>query len=159
MRMKMLLHQIPLITALSFAWMALAQQAEARTLWSGSFVDLSAIESTAAVGINYPAVGPRRICGIELKSHTMILHRRVWDDVAAGLSVYVVVDEDQSELSPVTEQAEGAKLTYRLSDLTAPYVNIWLRTRDESPLKEYFLRKLGGESNTSSVIAVALTCT
>jgi hypothetical protein len=132
--------------------------AHARTLWSGSFVQASVPEPVVRVGINYPARGTGKICGIEFKSHTMILHRRVWQAVADGLLVEVSFEDNWVELLPYTEQHEGARLSYLLPERAAAYANLRIAVRSGQALNAYFAAKLNPPSGNETMMIVAREC-
>ncbi len=137
----------------------LAWNAEARTLWSGSFVHISKSESFAEIGINYPSTGAGKICGIEFKSHTMILNRRVWQKLSEGLKLTAWLEDSvPQQLDAEIVVSEGPQIFYRLKDMSGSYAVIRIETISGEHLSDYFTRSLNENGDPEAVIAVAKTC-
>jgi hypothetical protein len=139
--------------------LAITCNAEARTLWSGSFVRISKPEPFAEIGINYPALGPGKICGIEFKSHTMILNKRVWQKISEGLRLSATIEDAPPQiLDPEIGVAEGPQIFYRLKDLSGSYAVVRVDTISGENLSDFFSRNLNENGSVEDIIAIAQVC-
>jgi|GEM_PF-1808726 len=134
--------------------------AEARTLFSGTFVQLSVNVSETKIGINYPAIAPNRLCGLELKSHLMILNRRVWESLASGLRVTSASEFLAEPIAATISVADGPRISYVIptAQLGTEYVQMTISTMDGRSLVKFFADSLNIPETDASVIAVGLNC-
>lgn len=149
---------VRVVGAIGVAWIAMMSgMSEARTLFSGSFVNVAVERASVDVSVNYPGVGATAICGIELKAHVMVLNAKVWERVARDLTVTARSERRMVEVAPVVEMGYGPRLSYEYPDRDVDYGTLTIATRDGRTLAAYWREALsGGEKD--GVIAVARHC-
>ncbi len=134
-----------------------APSAEGRTIWSGSFIPASTDAEEVRVGINWPR--PERLCGIELKSWTMILHPLVWRRVVDRLDVTAVNGfGTEFEVLPLLEAQEGARLSWISPDLETDWIEFRVATKYGGSLNSAFSGAIHDGARNESIVIVAREC-
>jgi hypothetical protein len=133
---------------------------EARTIFSGTFIPVSVTQNMVQIGINHPSLSPDRICGIELKSHLMILNRRVWESVAFGLQVSALNEFRSEQLPASITISDGPRISYSFAShqYGSEYIQVTIRTVDGQTLIQYFSKALSVAEKDAAVIAVGIHC-
>ena len=139
------------------SWSIPAPSAAARTIWSGSFIPASVESEEVRVGINWPR--PERLCGIELKSWTMILHPLVWRRVVDRLQVTAVNGAGREfEVLPLLEAQEGARLSWISPDLQTDWIEFRVATKYGGPLSAAFSAAIHDGATKEDIVIVARDC-
>lgn len=142
--------------------------ADGKTLFSGNFVELHGSWAQRDVSVNYPGRGQDAICGIEIKASTIVLHPRVWRDLATRLSVWEIHDDSAPRLIKAeVRTGYSPRLFYFFSILNSDYGTIQIRSRDGVSLQSVLNDVLGGGKSEATdvkgvkdvkLVAVASGC-
>ncbi len=136
-----------------------AQLATATPIFSGSFVNLSVDQREKNVSVNYPRVGKRGICGVEIKSNIIVLNGDVWRKLAALLEVSELHDDHLlSVIKPTIESGYSPTLRYVFSSFHADYGTFAFQSKSGQTLKEVANLVLGDKSGDVGLLAVAYSC-
>jgi hypothetical protein len=135
------------------------QQAAATPIFSGSFVNLSVEQREKNVSVNYPRVGKRGICGVEIKSNVIVLNRDVWRKLAELIEVREIHDDRlESVVQPSIESGYSPTLRYLFSRFESDYGTLAFHSKNHRTLRDVANFVLGDKSGDAGLVAVAYSC-
>lgn len=138
---------------------AFGGELEATPIFSGSFVNLSLDQREKKVSVNYPRAGRRGICGVEIKSKTIVLNADVWRKLAALLEVTEIHDDHLlAVVGPTVESGYSPTLRYLFSRFDSDYGTFNFQSKNGQTLKEVANLVLGDKSGDVGLLAVAYSC-
>jgi len=133
---------------------------QASTLFSGNYIDLATDKNQVCLGLNYPRLGEKELCGFELKTTVLVLNPRVWQDLANKLSVTEQCDDgERAVLTPIIRREYSPTLSYQASCLGAPYVRFFIDTKNQESLIENLAEVFQQPPKQVRLIAVGRVCT
>jgi hypothetical protein len=135
------------------------QQAAATPIFSGSFVNLSVEQREKNISVNYPRVGKRGICGVEIKSNIIVLNRDVWRKLAELIEVRELHDDRlESVVQPSIESGYSPTLRYLFSRFESDYGTLAFYSKNHQTLRDVANFVLGDKLGDASLMAVAYSC-
>jgi hypothetical protein len=131
----------------------------ATTLFSGNFATVSVSTASKDLSVNYPRPGADEICGFEIKSNVIVLHRSVWERLASKLEAFEIHDDAAGvPVSASIEASYSPRLMYRFTRLESDYGTIRLVSKDGRSLQDVFSDVLASGKGPVTAIAVAVEC-
>ena len=135
------------------------QQAAATPIFSGSFVNLSVEQREKNISVNYPRVGKRGICGVEIKSNIIVLNLDVWRKLAELIEVREIHDDRlESVVQPSIESGYSPTLRYLFSRFESDYGTLAFHSKNHRTLRDVANFVLGDKSGDAGLVAVAYSC-